>query len=93
MVVNLELEYFRPARLDDALLVSCLPERDGRVTLRFRQQIVRDSVDREPLVAASLRVACLDARTLRPRRVPDFIPLGDPLPIPSAATQPVGLIK
>lgn len=78
MVVNLDVEYFRPARLDDALRVSCAPERDGRVTMRFRQRIVRDSAARELLVAANLRVACLDARTLRPRRVPDFVPLAGP---------------
>ena len=75
MVVNLDVEYFHPARLDDALRVSCAPERDGRVTMRFRQRIVRDSDARELLVAANLRVACLDSRTLRPRRVPDFVPL------------------
>ncbi len=73
MVVNLNLDYFRPARLDDALRVTCAPERDGRVTMRFRQQIVRDSPGREPLVDATIRVACLDARTLRPRRIPDFV--------------------
>jgi acyl-CoA thioester hydrolase len=73
MVVNLNLDYFRPARLDDALRVSCAPERDGRVTMRFRQQIVRDTPDREPLVDATIRVACLDAKTLRPRRIPDFV--------------------
>ncbi len=80
MVVNLDIEYFRPARLDDALRVSCAPERDGRVTMRFLQQIVRESPTRELLVAAKLRVACLDARTLRPRRVPDFVPLPGPGP-------------
>jgi len=73
MVVNLNVEYFRPARLDDALRVSCAPEREGRVTMRFRQQIRRDSPAREALIEANIRVACLDARTLRPRRLPDFI--------------------
>jgi len=73
MVVNLNLDYFRPARLDDALRVTCAPERDGRVTMRFRQQILRDTPGREPLVDATIRVACLDARSLRPRRIPDFV--------------------
>ncbi len=78
MVVSLNVEYFRPARLDDALQISCAPERDGRVTLRFRQQVLRESPgretgDRELLLEASLRVACLDAKTRRPRRIPDFV--------------------
>jgi acyl-CoA thioester hydrolase len=82
MVVNLDLEYFRPARLDDALRVTCAPERDGRVTMRFRQRILRDAPGREPLVGATIRVACLDARSLRPRRIPDFVPVpaGDQAP-------------
>jgi acyl-CoA thioester hydrolase len=81
MVVNLNLDYFRPARLDDALRVTCAPEADGRVTMRFRQQILRDSPGREPLVDATIRVACLDARTLRPRRIPGFVerPAGHPV--------------
>jgi acyl-CoA thioester hydrolase len=74
MVVALNVEYFRPARLDDALRVTCVPEREGRVTMRFRQQILRDVPGREPLVDATLRVACLDVHSLRPRRIPDFVP-------------------
>jgi len=75
MVVNLQLEYLKPARLDDALRVTCEPERDGRVSMRIRQRILRDDVSGETLVVADVRVACLDARSLRPRRIPEFVPL------------------
>jgi acyl-CoA thioester hydrolase len=73
MVVNLQVEYLKPARLDDALLVTCEPERDGRVALRIRQRILRDAPGREPLLLAELRVACLDAHSRRPRRIPEFV--------------------
>ncbi len=73
MVVNLQVEYLKPARLDDALLVTCEPERDGRVALRFRQRILRDAPGCEPLLHAELRVACLDAHSRRPRRIPEFV--------------------
>lgn len=73
MVVNLQVEYLKPARLDDALLVTCEPERDGRVALRFRQRILRDAPGREPLLLAEVRVACLDAHSRRPRRIPEFV--------------------
>jgi acyl-CoA thioester hydrolase len=74
MVVNLQLEYLKPARLDDALRVTCEPRRDGRVSMSIRQQVLRDAPGREPLVLAEVRVACLDATSRRPRRIPDFVP-------------------
>ena len=73
MVVNLQVEYLKPARLDDALRVSCVAQRDGRVSMMVRQQIVRDDATREPMLNAEVRVACLDARTVRPRRIPEFV--------------------
>ena len=85
MVVNLQLEYLKPARLDDALRVTCEPERDGRVSMRIRQRILRDDGSGEPLVLADVRVACLDARSLRPRRIPEFVPLAE------IASGPVGV--
>jgi acyl-CoA thioester hydrolase len=80
MVVNLNVDYFHPARLDDALRVTCAPEREGRVTMRFRQQILRDAPGREVLLEATIRVACLDARSLRPRRIPAFVVMPEAAP-------------
>jgi acyl-CoA thioester hydrolase len=68
-VVHLEAWYRRPARLDDELRVSCEAVPDGRATLRFAQRITRGP---QLLLEATTRVACLDARTLRPRRLPDL---------------------
>jgi acyl-CoA thioester hydrolase len=72
-VVALSVEYLRPARLDDLLCISCLPERAGAATLNFRQDIRRGPDAGELLVEGSARVACLDAATLRPRRLPAAI--------------------
>jgi acyl-CoA thioester hydrolase len=67
-VTNIEVSYRRPARLDDELSVSCEPQRTGAASLRFTQRIHR----REELIAeAQVRIACVDARTFRPRRLPD----------------------
>jgi len=78
-VVSLEIEYRAPARLDDELEVSCEPQPQGPASLRFAQVIHRRAAaaPRELLVEASVRVACLDARTMRPRRLPPFL-----LPLP-----------
>ncbi len=74
-VVSLEIEYRSPARLDDELEVSCEPHPQGAASLRFTQCIYRraSGAERELLAEASVRVACLDARTLRPRRLPAFL--------------------
>lgn len=73
-VVSLEISYRRPAKLDDELIITCEPRAEGAATIRFVQQIYRSSQDASNLlVDASVRVACVDARTLRPKRLPDFL--------------------
>jgi acyl-CoA thioester hydrolase len=73
-VVSLEIEYRAAARLDDELEVTCEPEPQGPASLRFAQRIHRRTAGgRELLAEASVRVACLDARTMRPRRLPAFL--------------------
>lgn len=75
-VVSMNVNYRRPARLDDELAVSCEPLREGRASMRFRQQILRGAAAAggpETLLDAEVRIACLDARTLRPRPLPEFL--------------------
>jgi tol-pal system-associated acyl-CoA thioesterase len=69
-VAEVKLNYRRPARLDDELTISCVPVPEGRASIRFRQVISRFD---EVLVEGEVRVACVDAKTFRPRRLPDFI--------------------
>jgi acyl-CoA thioester hydrolase len=72
-VVALEVQYRRPARLDDLLSISCEPDWQGGASIVFTQRIWRDPADEGPLVTASVRVACLEASTLKPRRLPPVI--------------------
>jgi len=72
-VVALEAQYRRPARLEDLLAISCEPRRERAASLRFEQQIWRDSPAGELLLRASVRVACLDAQSLKPRRLPEVL--------------------
>ncbi len=71
-VVNVSVDYRRPARLDDELLVTCQPRPDGAVCMRFAQRILRAG-ETEPLVTAEVRVACVDARTMRPTKLPETL--------------------
>ena len=70
-VVSLNIEYRRPAKLDDELVITCEPAIEGSASVRFAQRIFRGAD--ELLVEASVRVACIDARTLRPKRLPGFL--------------------
>ena len=69
-VVSVQVNYRRPARLDDELIISCEPRADGRARVRFVQQVLRGA---ELLADADVRVACLAASTLRPTRLPEFV--------------------
>ena len=70
VVANLSIDYKRPARLDDSLDITCKVQMDGTVCMQFAQHVRRGD---EVLVEASVRVACLDAQSFRPKRVPPAI--------------------
>ena len=69
-VRSLELDYRQPARLSDALRVSVVLERVRRTSLELWREVIRED---QPLCVGRLRLACLDADTLRPRKIPDTI--------------------
>jgi acyl-CoA thioester hydrolase len=76
-VVSIRVDYRAPARLDDELQITCEPQPEGAASLRFVQRIYRAGAalarSHNLLVEANVRVACLDARTLRPKRLPEFL--------------------
>ncbi len=72
-VIEVGVRYLRPARLDDELCISCEPARDGAVSVSFAQHIWRPSEPEARLIEAQIRVACLDAKSFRPRRLPAVV--------------------
>jgi acyl-CoA thioester hydrolase len=87
-VTRVRIDYRRPARLDDELSVTCEPRTVGAASVSFAQNITRLSAgsgaehaeapgafDPAPgvLTEAEVRIACLDARTFRPLRMPEFL--------------------
>jgi tol-pal system-associated acyl-CoA thioesterase len=72
-VVEAQVKYLAPAKLEYALVVSCEPTLEGRVSVAFRQRVYRDSLDGELLAEGSIRVACVATGSLRPRRIPDLM--------------------
>lgn len=67
-----EVDFRRPARFNDALVVSSRLQRLRRASLTFDQEIRRES-DGELLVQAQVQVACVHAGRLRPAPIPERI--------------------
>lgn len=68
VVRSVQLDYRRPARLDDLLQVCTRVDALRGASLTFAQQIV---LPREHIVcAATVRVACVHADTWRPQPLP-----------------------
>jgi len=83
-VTRVRIDYRRPARLDDELSVTCDPRTVGAASVTFGQNVLRLSAGSEDppgafdaapgvLTEAEVRIACLDARTFRPLRMPEFL--------------------
>jgi acyl-CoA thioester hydrolase len=67
VVVNVPVDFLRPAVLNDEILVTAELARLSGATITFKQTIMRGDAQ---LIDASARVACLDSGTLRPRPIP-----------------------
>ena len=72
-VVEVNIKYRRPARLDDLLLISCVPALDGAASMIFSQRMQRGSESGELLAEAEVRIACVGGSTFKPRRLPAAI--------------------
>jgi acyl-CoA thioester hydrolase len=70
IVADTQVRFLRPARLDDLLHVTVSPQEIGRATMSLNQQAWHGS---DLLVEGSIRIGCVDAQTLRPRRIPDSL--------------------
>ena len=66
-VVDMQIQWRKPALHDDLLTVTADIAERGRASFSFAQSVLRGA---ELLVAASVRVAAIDADSLKPRRLP-----------------------
>lgn len=79
VVHEVGLKYHSPAILDDEIFVTAVLTKATRVTFEMTQQVFRgcsveDSVeDRELLVEGSVKVACIDACSKRPKGMPKIM--------------------
>jgi acyl-CoA thioester hydrolase len=69
VVRRAKLDYQRPARLDDSLLVLTAPVHVGGASVSLRQEFRRSGED-APLVVVELQLACVRPGQERPMRIP-----------------------
>jgi acyl-CoA thioester hydrolase len=66
-VVNVTVDFLRPAVLDDEIVVTAEFQRLTGATISFKQTVRRGDTQ---LIDASTRIVCLDSGTLKPRAIP-----------------------
>ena len=79
VVRRIEVEYWRPARLDDAVVVETRVIAVRGVTIVLDQRMLPGETAADeaaedaaaPLAAMRVELACVDRHTLRPKRIPE----------------------
>lgn len=72
VVKRLAVEYHRPARLDDSLVVVTRAPAIGAASVELAQGVFRSGEEGGAAVASlAVTLACVRAATLRPARIPD----------------------
>lgn len=72
-VHSMQINFKRPARFNDALLVRSQLTSTSGASLSFEQKV---SCENELLCQAVVKVACLDSNRFRPMPIPSFILVG-----------------
>jgi acyl-CoA thioester hydrolase len=70
VVRRIEVEYWRPARLGDAVVVETRVIAVRGVTILLDQRVVPEDGS-EALAALRVELACIDRHSLRPKRIPE----------------------
>lgn len=78
VVTGTSVQYLRPARLDDELLVTATLQETGRASLTIAQRALLAQAGTAPgaapvLCTGTIRIGWVDAATLRPARIPSTV--------------------
>ncbi len=69
-VHSMQLNFRRPARFNDQLLVRSTLQQTSGASMQFAQQVLRDATS---LCEATVKVACLNAESFQPCPLPNSI--------------------
>ncbi len=70
VVSETQIKYLIPATLDDELVVSAAVLSVRGATMLFEQQVSRGD---QLLCVGTIKVACVDRHSLKPKRIPDHM--------------------
>lgn len=70
VVRSVQIDYLSPARFNESINVSSEITEFKKVSLNFEQIISRED---DVLCKGNVRIACLNAKTLKPKIIPDFL--------------------
>lgn len=70
VVASVAADFVAPARFNDQLIVTAALTRLARASFDIGQHVHRESLDGTLLFRCSVRVALLDADSLKPQRIP-----------------------
>lgn len=70
VVRRIKVEYVRPARLDEPLIVETRIRAIGAATLDLDQRVLREAGEKE-VAALDVGLVCVNADSLRPARIPE----------------------
>jgi acyl-CoA thioester hydrolase len=78
VVTDAQLRYYRPARLDDELIVTAALQASGRASLTIVQRALlkpEQMSQQAPLLLSegTIRIGWVDAATMRPARIPNTL--------------------
>ncbi|MFZ2406375.1 MAG: tol-pal system-associated acyl-CoA thioesterase [Methylobacter sp.] len=70
VVRSVQIDYLSPARFNEQLQVSAKVSQAKKASLTFEQIITRGD---DVLCKGIIRIACLDAQTMRPKAIPETL--------------------
>lgn len=72
-VAHVDAKYLLPARFNDKLLIKTRIASVRRTSVIFEQEIVTDDEQQLLVNKATIRVACVDMKTMKPAAMPDYL--------------------
>ncbi|OUR67287.1 tol-pal system-associated acyl-CoA thioesterase [Cycloclasticus sp. 46_83_sub15_T18] len=69
-VRSVQMDYIKPAKFNDELIVATQVQQLKRVSLVFQQTIIRPADDNAIINSATIKVACLDAHSMKIKAIP-----------------------
>jgi acyl-CoA thioester hydrolase len=70
VVRSVQVDYLKPAHFNDFLDISAEVTLAKKVSLNFEQVVARGD---DILCEAKIRIACLDAKSMRPKTIPETL--------------------